>query len=54
MLPCNVIVYEDDDKHAVVAAIDAEAMLSVIGDRPEIAAVAKQVNEKLKRVINEV
>ena len=54
LLPCNVIVYEDDDKHAVVAAIDAEAMLSVIGDRPEIKTVAKQVNEKLQRVISEV
>ena len=31
LLPCNVIVYEADDKdRSIVAAVDAEAMLSVV------------------------
>lgn len=52
LLPCNVIVYEADDPgKSVVAAIDAKAMLSVVGNNPALAAVATEVNEKLKRVV---
>lgn len=50
LLPCNVIVYEDDNK-SVVSAIDAAKMLAVVGN-PQLAAVAKQVNEKLRRVMD--
>jgi len=52
LLPCNVIVYEaDKDGQSVVAAIDAGAMLSVVGDNPTLDAVATEVNEKLRRVV---
>lgn len=55
LLPCNVVVYEAEDKNqSVVAAIDAKAMLSVIGDNPAVSAVANEVNERLQRVINQV
>ena len=55
LLPCNVIVYEADDKNrSVVAAIDAKAMLSVIGDNPAVDEVANEVNERLRRVISQV
>ncbi|MFN0141604.1 MAG: DUF302 domain-containing protein [Pyrinomonadaceae bacterium] len=55
LLPCNVVVYEAEDKNqSVVAAIDAKAMLSVIGDNPVVDEVAKEVNERLNRVINQV
>jgi uncharacterized protein (DUF302 family) len=51
LLPCNVIVYETDEAgKSVVAAIDAKAMLSVVGDDATLDAVATEVNEKLKRV----
>jgi uncharacterized protein (DUF302 family) len=49
LLPCNVVVYEKDGL-AVVAAIDAARMLSVVGNR-ELSAVAAQVNAKLRKVI---
>ena len=49
LLPCNVIVYEEDNR-SVVAAIDAAKMLSVVGNS-KLEAAAGQVNEKLKRVI---
>ena len=52
LLPCNVIVYENDG-HTVVAAVDAAKMLSVVGN-PELEATAKQVNEKLRRVIDNI
>ena len=55
LLPCNVVVYEADDKDkSVVAAIDAKAMLSVIGENPEIEETAQQVNERLQRAIERV
>jgi uncharacterized protein (DUF302 family) len=50
LLPCNVIVYEQESG-SLVAAIDADKMLSVVGN-PAMTEVAKQVNEKLHRVID--
>ncbi len=50
LLPCNVVVYEEDGR-SVVAAIDAAKMLSVVGN-PKLEATAGQVNEKLRRVID--
>ncbi len=47
LLPCNVIVYEADDTNkSVVAADDAKAMLSVIGNNPTLDQVASEVNER--------
>jgi len=50
LLPCNVVVYEKDDK-SFVGAIDAVKMLSVVGN-PALTATADQVNKKLRRVID--
>ena len=55
LLPCNVVVYEGDDPNrSVVAAIDANAMMSVVGNKPGIIAVAAEVNEKLRRALETV
>ena len=55
LLPCNVIVYEADDKNkSVVAAVDARAMLSVVGENPTMNEVANEVNERLQRVIEQI
>jgi len=55
LLPCNVIVYETNDpEKSVVAAIDAQAMLSVVGSNPTLDAVATEVNQKLKRVVDQL
>jgi uncharacterized protein (DUF302 family) len=50
LLPCNVVVYEKEGK-SFVASIDASKMLSIV-DNPELASVADKVNEKLRRVID--
>jgi uncharacterized protein (DUF302 family) len=52
LLPCNVVVYEKEGK-SFVAAIDAAKMLSVV-DNSALEPVARQVNEKLQRVIDKV
>ncbi|MCC6527349.1 MAG: DUF302 domain-containing protein [Polyangiaceae bacterium] len=50
LLPCNVVVYEDDDGKAVVTAVDP---MQTIGDQggAELREVAKLVKEKLGRVL---
>ena len=50
MLPCNVIVYEGEDRRAVVVAIDPLQTVAARGN-PELRKVAEEVREKLLRVI---
>jgi len=53
LLPCNVIVYETDDKKAYVAAINPVSALEVIQNR-ELRKIAEEVSGKLKRVIERI
>ena len=53
LLPCNVVVFEDDNGKTNVAAIDARAMMSVVG-REDVVVLADEVNMKLKKVIDNV
>lgn len=54
LLPCNVIVYETEDTDkSVVAAIDAKAMMSVVG-QAGIEETADEVNEKLKKALDQI
>ncbi len=52
LLPCNVIVYQQGSA-TVVAAIDAEKMLSVV-DNPKVLPVAREVNQRLRKVIDAI
>ena len=55
LLPCNVVVYEADESgKTVVAAVDAKAMLSAVGDNAALGEVASEVNQRLQRVIDNV
>lgn len=49
MLPCNVVVYEDDAGHAVVTAVDP--MQTMAAGHPALAAIAEEVRGKLVRVL---
>ncbi|GAB4370052.1 MAG: DUF302 domain-containing protein [Calditrichia bacterium] len=51
MLPCNVIVYVNDDQKTVVAAIDPIASMQAVHN-PELETVAQDVQKKLKAVID--
>lgn len=53
LLPCNVVVYEDAERRTVVGAIDARAMLGVVGN-VALDPVADEVNARLRRVIDAV
>ena len=49
LLPCNVVVYEEDNKIYVSAIVPSVAMSMV--ENPHMGAVALAVDEKLERVI---
>ena len=51
MLPCNVIVLENDQGQVEVAAIDPIASMQAIKN-PQLNEVAVQIQAKLKKVIN--
>ena len=52
LLPCNIIIYSEAEE-TVVAAIDAEKMMSIVSN-PELAAAAALVNDKLKRALSTI
>jgi len=51
LLPCNVIVYEEQGGHCAVAAIDAQKMLSVV-ENPKLETTAAVINERLHKVVD--
>ncbi|MEJ5262200.1 MAG: DUF302 domain-containing protein [Ignavibacterium sp.] len=52
LLPCNVIVYEKDNK-TVVSVFDPMVMAHII-DNPMMKSVAEEVKKKLEKVLQEV
>ena len=52
MLPCNVVVYEGDDGHAVVLAIDPSR--TVAAANPAIQPFADEVRTRLARVLEKI
>lgn len=51
MLPCNVVVYEDDAGRAVVLAIDPTKTIAAVTGDPALGALADEVKAKLVRVL---
>jgi uncharacterized protein (DUF302 family) len=51
LLPCNVIVYESGAGRSVVAAMAPMLMVGVVGENPELAAVAREADERLRRAL---
>lgn len=51
LLPCHVIVYENDEGSSTVAAIDPVIAMSMI-ENPALAIVAREMREKLDRIIS--
>ena len=50
LLPCNVVVMEEDDKSITVSAVNPMEMFKVV-ENSEMADIAGQVNAKIKNVV---
>ncbi len=49
LLPCNVVLREEEDGSVTVAFMDPEAVLTLV-DRDDIEDLAKEVRSRLERV----
>ena len=51
LLPCNVIVYATGADESEVAAMAPLAALGLVGDNPDLAAVAAEADARLRRAL---
>jgi uncharacterized protein (DUF302 family) len=50
LLPCNVVVYQEDG-HTRISAVDAERMISIVGN-DQLADTAREVRRRLSAVVD--
>lgn len=53
LMPCNVVVYENDRQQTTVAFFDPMVM-GYLMEKPAIEPIAKEVREKLKHVFEQI
>jgi uncharacterized protein (DUF302 family) len=53
LLPCNVVVRSETEGRSIVSIMDPEAALG-LAERPEIEPLAREVRERLDRVLERV
>lgn len=49
LLPCNVVVREDDDGNVIVAFMDPKSVLQLV-DNPGVPSLAAEVRARIERV----
>lgn len=54
LLPCNVVLYEQDDGKAVVGAVDPMETLGAGMEGEPLADIAREVGTRLQRVLDEL
>ncbi|MCP4605342.1 MAG: DUF302 domain-containing protein [Proteobacteria bacterium] len=53
LLPCNVVVFKEDDGTVTVSAINPQEMFRIV-DNPNVAPLAEQVETKLRRALDKI
>ena len=53
LLPCNFVVYENEDNKTTVAAIDPVKLLSLSANK-DLIELGEKIKNKFKKVINEI
>jgi uncharacterized protein (DUF302 family) len=51
LLPCNVVVYEAGPRESIVAALAPMAMMGLVGENPDLAAVAREADARVRRAL---
>ena len=51
LLPCNVVVFEEEDKTVSVSAVNPKEMFKVV-DNPDVAGIAEKVDAKIRSVMD--
>jgi uncharacterized protein (DUF302 family) len=51
LLPCNVVVFEEDDKSITVSAVNPMEMFKVV-ENPGMSEIAGQVDAKIRKVVD--
>lgn len=54
LLPCNVIVYEDESGHGSVVSIIDPIMMLGIGINPSLSSVGEEASTRLRRVLDDL
>jgi len=53
LLPCNVVLWENEDSTTTIAAIDADKMMNIVKNN-QLYNLAKKVNTLLKKAVDNV
>ena len=53
LLPCNVVLWENEDSSTTIAAIDADKMMTMVKNN-QLYNLAKKVNTLLKKAVDNV
>ena len=53
LLPCNVLIYENEDGGVVVSAMDPEAAFQLVGN-PSVDGIAKEVKERIAKAMEKL
>jgi uncharacterized protein (DUF302 family) len=53
LLPCNVLVYENESREVVVSAMNPEAVLGLVGN-PDIEEIAKDVRNRIEAALEKL
>ncbi len=51
MLPCNVVVTQDEAGNAVISIADPESMLKVVRDSSKLEGTMREARERLQRAL---
>lgn len=53
LLPCNVVVYEDDNGKVIITAMNPEAALNLV-NKPELTKIAKEVRTRIENALKNI
>lgn len=53
LLPCNILVYENENGEVVISAMNPEVALTLVGN-PEIEDIAKEVTSRIEKALSKL